>query len=71
MKKTAKLHLSTETLRRLTADDLSGIAGGASRSVGTAGCSNVSKIVTSCLAPATNVDCATWGCHEATTACHP
>ena len=52
MKKTSKLHLSTETLRRLTASDLVGIAG-ARGSLKL--CSNISLIgPAGCLEPATN-----------------
>jgi hypothetical protein len=52
MKKTSKLHLSMETLRRLTATDLAGIAGGLMRSYNTHPCSNQSLIY-ACELPGT------------------
>ena len=55
MKKTSKLHLSTETLRRLTATDLAGIAGARLASFYTHPCSNQSLILgVGCPQPQTN-----------------
>ena len=55
MKKTSKLHLSMETLRRLTATDLAGIAGARAASYYTHPCSNASLILgVGCPAPQTN-----------------
>ena len=68
MKKTLRLHLSTETLRRLTVSDMSGIVGGQMRSYNTVPCSDTSKI-TKCIIQASDKGCETQDCHEATTDC--
>jgi hypothetical protein len=79
MKKVSKLHLSTETLRRLTANDLAGMAGAKAASYNTHPCSNQSLIMApvGCYRPATNEpdgSCNTWiGCDHQTDdpACKP